>query len=888
MLKTLFSGWTFDVKTALVTLVATPVLIYVLLIIRKYVKAWGGYAVEGVMYWLSRVFTRSLAGSLTLKRYCRMRLAEDNRYLFVPSSLDVKLEVDEAFVTVTLDQQAGKGAVYDHTNVLTVGNRIRVIGDPGSGKSSLVKRLFRDACYLSLEKPLKARLPILVELKSLSVPDRQPTDKLGDWFVKKLRDDASKNRVYQMEQCFDAYAESTGLLVFLDGLDEVSTSNYPRVQRAINELGRTLGQMSESSTIVLTMRTQFHQQVKDSFRGSFGQALFLKPFSPSDIYDFLTRWPFPRNRDQAITRIYGELTDRPTLREMCSNPLVLSMYVAEDQADGHVVAPESRTEFYRRVTEELLLKRRLQQIGPTSAHTKLREQREQILGRLAYGHMLDSNQPTNALEWSDAIRVSKDLMKCSDADAEAIFREIAKETGLVVEERPSQSFRFIHLTFCEFLAAYEAVQGQRDGWATLIERHKAFQKSASQPQVQSRLLEVIPFACGLVPRVSRDSALSEVASIGDDALQARCFLETKQYDHSTWPAFVQKQRAALLQTPESKWDDRWLRDLHLFNVVVRDSVQYSLHMATLDANIDLDQFFQTLVKNQKESLSTLLSAYAAQDAAAAFRLADMSHLDLAVQFPNIVVRNCDQAPFLALIVERALGDLAKIDRWASLVSEAALRSRAVAEAVFGIARCAALSDRVTSVPKKKRWFRAGIVPETLLTQLLTIASTSSTEDEKLTECLETLKLVPAPGRSWASPGAVAGGIAVVVGLLALSVIVTSPVLHAFDNSVTKFDGQLEWWVSKWGLWPGPAVVLGTYALMPLLMFAQGRRRLYMTLVTHQDAKVDQFAKLKSSRLWLVMPMLTFQDKLALFGFSSATRGALKKIRYLRSRSADAI
>ena len=63
-----------------------------------------------------------------------------------------------------------------------------------------------------------------------------------------------------MEECFDTYAENTGLFVLLDGLDEVSTSDYARVQSAIIGLSQRLSQMSERSIIVLTMRTQFHQQ----------------------------------------------------------------------------------------------------------------------------------------------------------------------------------------------------------------------------------------------------------------------------------------------------------------------------------------------------------------------------------------------------------------------------------------------------------------------------------------------------------------------------------------------------------------------------------------------------------------------------------------------------
>src|SRR5207302_598992 len=110
-----------------------------------------------------------------------------------------------------------------------------------------------------------------------------------------------------------------------------------------------------------------YQQIKDDFRDSIGQAVFVRPFKPTDIFEFLFRWPFKNNKEDVVAQIYKDLTDRPTLREMCSNPLVLAMYVAEYESSAAPLTPESRTEFYKRVTEELLIKRRLQQTGKTPA-----------------------------------------------------------------------------------------------------------------------------------------------------------------------------------------------------------------------------------------------------------------------------------------------------------------------------------------------------------------------------------------------------------------------------------------------------------------------------------------------------------------------------------------
>jgi len=609
-----------DIRTLIFSFIIIPSLMYLWSITKNHIKYATRYVADIFIYYFGRVLKPSLLGSLTLKRYCRNKLSEENRFLYVPSSLDIKLEIDTVFVSLNLDNHGTEKSSYNHTDILSTGNRIRVIGDPGSGKSSLVKRLFRDACRSALDKPSKARLPILIELRKLEIPNSIKENRLGEWFLNRIRSEIEKSSIYKMSDCFEAYLEESGLLILLDGLDEVSSGNYNRTRKAIDGLSEELSRASENNAVILTMRTQFHQQIKDTFYGNFGQAFFIKPFSPSDIYEFLTRWPFKDKSENDISRIYKELTDRPTLREMCSNPLVLSMYVAEDQTAGHVVAPESRTEFYKKVTDELIFKRRLRQKGETPAYAKLREQIERVLGKLAYEHVLDSEQPSNSLQWSEALRIVREVFRCKKSESESIFREIAKETGLVSEEQERETFRFIHLTFCEFLAAFEAVQGQENGWLTLIETHKSFQSHA---QLRSRLKEVIPFACGLLTRVKRESAVTDVVSLADDGLIARSFLETKIYDHNCWPEFVESQKHILLNVPEENWDEQWLQDLYLFNVVIRDANQCARHMPSIRTEFGLDEFFQTLVRKHQKNLVKLLQAYAAQDAAAAFRVAEV-------------------------------------------------------------------------------------------------------------------------------------------------------------------------------------------------------------------------------------------------------------------------
>ena len=738
--------WHLDIPTLVVTLVLAPIVISILGIVRRHGKAWAAFLVEGACYGLGRFVIHSLAARFTLKRYCRLQLKKENQYLFVPSRNDVKLEIDRVFVNLTLEHQSDNTSTYNQHTLFSAGNRIRVIGDPGSGKSSLVKRLFRDTCAAAIAKPSKAKLPILTELKTLVIPKTVTDQKLGDWFYSVLKEASKKSEVYRMDECFDNYARSSGLLLLLDGLDEVATSVYARVEAAVIALSEKLSNLNHENVIVLTMRTQLHQQIRDAFRNNFGKALFVKSFSPTDVYEFLSRWPFTDR--QIGNAIYTELTDRPTLREMCTNPLVLAMYVAERQSGCDPITPESRTDFYRRVLEELLVKRRMRQIGQAPALGKLREQRQRILGKLAYDHMLDSGEPANSLRWEAAIQAVETVMSCDKKKAEEIFLEISKDTGLVSQERERESFRFIHLTFCEFLAAHEAVDGQKDGLERLVGAHERF-RSESSLKASSRLLEAIPFACGLVQRARRGDAISAIADLADDQLLARCFLETKSYEHESWNTFVQRARDSLLSADESEWTETWLQDLHLFNVVVRDARQCSTHIPSSGTQIDLGEFYAQLVSRQGgKGLARLLAAYASHDAPAALRLADVSGLDLPRDFPEIIITNCDQAPFLSLVTGKMLSEPDRPEVWAAPLVEAALNSRLVARSLRNTALDrGSLGAIVAVIPSHLRWDILGLTSKSLYTQIVSLAVTSTAlrEYSRVYPRLYVLSRTPAPG-----------------------------------------------------------------------------------------------------------------------------------------------
>jgi hypothetical protein len=732
-------NWKFDPLTSGLTLLFAPLGVYLLLAARRFLKEALKYVVDGLVYALNKTIVHRAAASLTLKRYCRLQLAGSTKYLRIPATAEVSIEIDKIFVPLVLENP-GVNAVYNSNSLLQAGNRIRIIGDPGSGKSSAAKRLFRDECARALELPRASRFPVFIELRTLEIPKTISNVKLGEWMLTYIRSLCAKHDVYNLEMCFDAYANKTGLLIILDGLDEVSSAAYPRIQTAINALVIKLQQLGENNVILLTMRTQYHHQIKRDFDDNFPIVLSVKRFAPTDIYEFLIRWPFGATKMENVVRIYNDLTDRPTLREMCTNPLVLSMYVAQDQIGGYHFAPDSRTEFYSKVAEELLIKRRAKQIGSLDAQAIIREQRQRILGMVALEHLSDPEQSANHLLWNTAIRIVMEVTGIKRrSEAEQYLRELSKETGLIGEEQEGESFRFIHLTFCEYFCAHEAVHGQPDGWTNLLNAHKDFQ---ANPALRPRLIEVLPFAAALMPRHMKAQCIDQVAACNDPHLLALTFLETKIYTHDLWPAFVDTSIANLLRSSQEEWNADWLRELHLFLVVASDAERAASVMRGIAKPDGVDIFFRNFAKSAKAPLAKLIRNYAEQDAAAAFRVATLCEVDLLNDVPEIIIESCSQPPFIAVAVERAFREPKNAELWASLFAEGGLRSPAAALALSGRGE-RPWAEIVARLPAGKRWSYSSFVRDSFYTDCVTIGCQPDVNRD-VTPLLRALASVPPP------------------------------------------------------------------------------------------------------------------------------------------------
>jgi GTPase SAR1 family protein len=624
-----------------------------------------GRVVIDALFWMAERFAGpKIRAQIIMKRYCQVWLdADSTKYLQVPGKRNVSLPVDDVFVPLSLEV-AGQESAYTHANLLEAGRRLLVVGDPGSGKSTLVKWLFRDTCERARRQPRKWWLPVRLELRSLNPPASFETDhEAGLWLLDQLRESVTAIEGFEMGEFFDSLVRGSGLLVLLDGLDEVSRERYPAVAASLRGLAELLARRSSRNSIIVTMRNQFHQQVQYDLVDAYPQTLHVRPFTPNEIYVFLRRWPFEEKAE--VERIYADLSDRPTLREMCTNPLILAMYVVYHRESQRAELPDTRTEFYRNVVTELLVVRRRRQTGDDQGRRR-RTEREAILGELAYHNLTDDRQPANSLSWEHAVEVASRVWQCDAGEAWRRLRELSVETGLFSEERPDETFRFIHLTFCEFLAAVYAVEHERDGWRALLDRHEMLVASV-EPQVRTRLVETIPFALKLMRPVDQPEALAKIAALADQLVLGRCFLESQMYGRPEWELYFAAEKAFLTSREEKDWDTTQLRRLQLFTVVVRDQLGW----AGIAGEARLSELFTDIVKGNHKVLVKVFGSYAAQDATAAFRLADNIGVDMIKEHPRLMVDCCQDDVFLDVAVQRLAAD--NDGRWRLILAEASLQ-----------------------------------------------------------------------------------------------------------------------------------------------------------------------------------------------------------------------
>lgn len=228
-------------------------------------------------------------------------------------------------------------------------NFITVIGDAGSGKSTLVKHLFINSIRL------KYAIPIMIELRYLN----GKSGGLKEHIIEKI----FENKISENERIIERLLSSGKFVFFLDGFDELNSDSKQIIANEINNFCHTYS----DNKYLLTSRPYSNIENLPLFHNSFIQKLSI---DSGDIDGFV----FKQLKDEAelAQKIVASIRENTNshIQSFLANPLLLSLYILTFQSNASV--PNKKCIFYRRVINALF--------SEHDSKTKLGYVREKVSG----------------------------------------------------------------------------------------------------------------------------------------------------------------------------------------------------------------------------------------------------------------------------------------------------------------------------------------------------------------------------------------------------------------------------------------------------------------------------------------------------------------------------
>lgn len=375
--------------------------------------------------------------------------------------------------------------------------RILILGKPGAGKTTFLKHLAIDCSNGKFQPDL---IPVLLELRRIQSTEWKLLDaisselKLGNQQTQKL-------------------LEQGRLLILMDGLDEVPTSDFRRI---VQEQVRSLAQELQHSgnQFIVTCRTQIIEVIPEGFT-----LVEVADFNPEQVKQFVKNWfcaaGFTEVDIAKQLQAFSDATRiNSALKELTVTPVLLSLICLVLQDEGDL--PAQAALLYRKGIRLLLEKWNDRkeipewEVGKEVYQRLELDQKEALLNEIAARKF---ENPVNFVlfEQEDlAKQISNFLNLANSQEGKAVLKAIETQHGLLVE-RADELWSFSHLTFQEYFTAQWLTQLRQDAGLArkIIDQRwqEIFKLSVRSFQSTDRLLRLVKQAIDF--SISKDAKLQE-------------------------------------------------------------------------------------------------------------------------------------------------------------------------------------------------------------------------------------------------------------------------------------------------------------------------------------------------------------------------------------------
>ncbi len=370
--------------------------------------------------------------------------------------------------------------------------RFVLVGNPGSGKSTFLRHLalaWANARLHHLGEPMKDEVwealshwehiptPIYVELRrlveyfpSLPADPTTPYD-LPRWTV--LRDFlrmvlSLPEKEVTAEMLLDLLRKGEAALL-LDGLDEVGQADDPRRRAQIQAFVQDVCSEFDTARVIVTSRPYAYRQSEWQLEGFGRTALAPLPRDRQSLMAHrLFRQLMPRQAEEETDAFVRALKRIP--RDLSSNPLLLTLLAAIwlRRRPGERDLPSTRGELYRRGLDLLLEDwvRQKRRDFSIEADLNLTAEDLQLVLQLVAAQAQEKRQTVEEepeITEGDIFIALRAIRRGDAADPlvdhlegqAGILQELAERTPGALFSPFAKRFRFLHLSFQEYLTACE-------------------------------------------------------------------------------------------------------------------------------------------------------------------------------------------------------------------------------------------------------------------------------------------------------------------------------------------------------------------------------------------------------------------------------------------------
>ena len=353
--------------------------------------------------------------------------------------------------------------------------RLAILGAPGSGKTTLMRYItlmYVTGRRRQLHPNAPDFIPVLLYLRE-TYPQilKNPQGSLPDLLTQWVQGLQSEDPLTPPPDWFKKQLQQGRCLVLIDGLDEVPDEQQR--QQVSQWVDRQMANYMDTPFILTSRKAGYEcAQLQESVR-----VLEVQPFTLKQIDTFVTTWYLKTElknqggdlddgvRDEAkqqTNHLLQEIKRRPAIRDLASNPLLLTMIATVHQRGNSL--PLKRVDLYKMICEVLLEKRarakeaRTYTVAPMTSPPETPAltagQKQVILQPLAL-ELTCREVLTFTLEEVSALLQEKLNSLPGKALSPAAFLKQLREVDALMAKQQEDLYEFAHRSFQEYFSAVE-------------------------------------------------------------------------------------------------------------------------------------------------------------------------------------------------------------------------------------------------------------------------------------------------------------------------------------------------------------------------------------------------------------------------------------------------